>query len=484
MHHGLRLWIAICLSLSFLPSASAATQIDVQLQAAQLQAQGTNALQSGLLAFAEEHATEKSPASADWHLSADVLRQEVDHTDFMAGPTTLQPTSSPPNYYRVATVDGTANRDGFRLLVFPMDGHAPPTFTSAASCMQLQSSKDADFVRQPAVQNSVARTNLTAHVANAVDWNACTQDTATVTGDFRIIFYEWDAHLQAGGGSLTLTSGKHSTTPQVDTADLLASADEQFLYAWNAVLTIPLGAHPLVYLDSHAQLATGQLQLQDARGLSAPVQHLVLTGQLGADVAAQAGQPIETRVTGRLDGAEGDGQPLTLTSAPNKEFPWIWVGLGAVLASAATLPVLRHRRVVRPTMEWRIETLLGRRHTTEALELSRTLVKRSPGPAARLLHARVLAHAGSLLDAHDQHAWLGKQQLEQAVAAENAFQAAYVAARLHRQASRQDQGAWRERAVAWMRDCLRLNPALASDLEMLPELEPFWDDVRPVQAAW
>jgi hypothetical protein len=179
-----------------------------------------------------------------------------------------------------------------------------------------------------------------------------------------------------------------------------------------------------------------------------------------------------------------DGRPVALPSGASGLGLWSLVGLFGLVAAPVAVAVLRRRRVLRPNQEWRIETLLGQRRVAEALELSRDLVQHSPGPAARLLHARVLAHAGILLDAHDQHAWLGAQPLDSATAGENALQAASVAAKLLRNAPGADQAVWRERVVAWMQDCLRFAPGLEADLQMLPELEPFWDDVRPVQAAW
>jgi hypothetical protein len=175
----------------------------------------------------------------------------------------------------------------------------------------------------------------------------------TITGSFRLVLYGMDATLSANGqGATTLASGEHAKAPgPVDTTPALATADEQYLYAWDAVLTVPLGAHPEIYLGS-AQVSALQLILHDAHGRVAGIKvpnvqahELQLTGTLTADLHSAQATPVSAHIGGQAQRVLADGAPLSLTTTTTAGSAPAWIGaiLLLPLATGGLLLNLKHR---------------------------------------------------------------------------------------------------------------------------------------------
>lgn len=264
-------------------------------------------------------------------------------------------------------------------------------------------------------------------------------------------------------------------------------AQQLYLTVTNGTFTLA-GSHafPLVlYMQAPAVQDALQARLSGGSGnipaLNRDVagQAILLTGRmrLGLD---QAGQGVGVTVREGLDALEVDGRriqvPATAVAAPKPGMPAALAGglAGAVLVSAAVVPVARRARAARSRrMEDLVEggrDLLHRGRCEEAHAAARKVLDLKPDhPQGHYLMAVSLGclHdvAGAL--AHHRRAaeLLRKVPEARGLLGENALQAARTAA------SARDAG--RQEVVAWLGEALQAKPELREELRRHWELHPF-----------
>jgi hypothetical protein len=335
--------LLLCLLL-VAPTAVASFQAD--MTADSLQAHGNGTLDGAALAYIQ-WCSLGAEVPSGLHLSAARLTVETDHAD-VASPllnVAVKPTTSPPSFYTDAKMDGVANRDQCRILLFGLEGRPLPSAQVHSSCLGLQPSpSDQTDPRPPRVQASSARTNLTVPAGDALLLTNCsTQGDLTITGDFRIALYDWDVELSAAEGSRFLHSGPQSAGPAgtPDGSAAAGSVDEHYLYAFDAVLTLPrLVDGTKVYLGPQARLGTnGTLQLRNAHGRMAgqdvqagtiqfegPLQALLSSG-------GSPNTPLRAQVSSSSDSVSADGRLLSLVAARPAAAPWPWVAATALVVA-------------------------------------------------------------------------------------------------------------------------------------------------------
>lgn len=339
-----------------------------ELATPELQALGESGTLGPLTVLLQENALpEHGPADPRFRLEADRLRVEADHTDLNLNLLVTEyfhDVKTSVEDHADAVVEGTVNRDGHRFSVWPVTASPPTVHASEPGCATLSPSTQAEVNRTALVRASTRPASV-AHVGSSTLWSGCDEGSVTVTGDFLLRLWEWDAELTADGETRTLPSGEHGVDgqPRDDegTDRFAGEATEQYLYAHNATLTIPrLAGHYEVYLGD-AEVTATALRLRQATGTikgtdthRAQSQDVYLQGDLVVH-ARNTGGMLATTFQGGLDQAHLDGVAATLTPGGGGPPEGTW----PLLATLAVLTVVGLAWREAPLAAYHLNRVLG-----------------------------------------------------------------------------------------------------------------------------
>ena len=394
--------------------------------------------------------------------------------------------------YAESIVTGFAIRSGYNLAVFPQGALAAVKVVS--DCVRVSSAEASETSAPPKVNASAP--TFTTPIADAIRTLSCGQTEVQVTGSFVLVLWQWDAIIETGGMSSTLPSGlEASGLPSPVSAAAypsLAKARQRYLYANDAVLSIPLvdiSPHALYLAEGHLAVQ-GVALLDNATGnlRSGAVDHPIANRELElvgnvefSDLQSTGvGSPVHARVAGAIESANSDGAALglaTVQPSTGSPLPWLLGALGAVLVAAPAILVplgFKRRSDARFA-----DDLTGMAYDAVCLQdyakvrslASKVIQVDDEAGEAHLLVGVAESHLGDLASALASHqrarALLAH---EPGLAAENAYFAALACARHRQSATGERREELRLLAVKWFGEAVSFNPDYACDLAIHPEL--------------
>jgi hypothetical protein len=501
--------------LSFLliiPAASATTSLQGKFTATSVQAQGPSTLNAPLVAFFQDSTPNvDSPASPDFSLAAQSLRVQTYYFDPALNAGGILVSAAPQassETYQNAQAQGVQNRPNYHWSLFSLHSGDADIKTDS-TCSNLTPSARSQESRTSFVFYSPASDmTLTASTADALAWTDCSSTAAiTVTGNFVLMLWQWDATLHANGQDYPLPSG-HSQSANdpvgsPETTGLVSYDRQRYLYVENGTLTIPTltGTNYAVYAGPQTHLhadtglvfkdATGQIT-EGTQAVSLQGSALQIKGSLDLDaMGTDANQPFTTHLNGAMQSATVDGRDIELAAStvagPKIMLAWPWLAgaVGLVAIPVLAVPLLRRSRTPSRIhiqgLETRLENLLGVQHHEEAFPLSQKRLDWDPqNPEAHLQHGIVLRHLRQPVEALQHHErareLLRAHSANPVLVAENAYQAACAAASLHNQAEGAEKARLRNLVFEWMREGANHDPSILCEMALQVELEPFVSD--------
>lgn len=151
--------------------------------------------------------------------------------------------------YDLATVSGSAVRNGFRLLLIPTDADV----RLESACASL-TAMDAGGMRWPAfIQRSDRRPDMKPATHATVSVQPCRDSVAlTVSGDFQVVLWQWDSTLTDATAATDLPSGYSN---DIQSSAWYGPAREQFLTVKNGTFQGELSTNDTTVLLGWAELA-------------------------------------------------------------------------------------------------------------------------------------------------------------------------------------------------------------------------------------
>lgn len=365
--HRLSAWILVVILAVATPAAAS---WHGTLTTPELQMLGESSTRGPLTVLLQEKTQAyHDPGDPAFRLQAEFLHLESDHTDLSLY------TTAAAYYHDVKTstvshddavVEGTTHHDGYQFSVWPITDTPPIVHLPEKRCASISPSSEPTVNRIARIRFDYRPPNVASTFLSPV-WSGCDDASATVTGDFLLRLWQWDAELTADGETRPLPSGWHSLegAPQtVDTTPLAGQATERFLYAYNATLTIPrLTGNYAAYVEE-ADVVVSAFQIQEATGAVDGPRRVEMEGQeayLQGDLTLHVrstGEALAIILTGDLDEAHLDGVAATLTPAP-----LLPGGTGPVLLSllavATVLGLVGLAWHQAPLLAYRLNRVLG-----------------------------------------------------------------------------------------------------------------------------
>jgi len=323
------------------------------------------------------------------------------------------------------------------------------------------------LVFQVPAQIEVPNPNPTVDLGGAVQVAPCAG--VSVCGDFQVALWERDAAGQAAEGSLDLRSGQLPNANGPDTRPVLGRAQQLYLDASGACLTMAPTVATNLLADGLAVAGASGADLRDAHGtlVGQAVRggDVQLGGALRLDVHRGEGALV-VRVLDGVRHAVVDGRELAVATvqAGAGHAAWLWPGLAVAGLVAVPASVVVPRRVMASRQRLvdsrleQCEAFFDRGDYDAMLAMAQDLVGRAPGRAeARLKLVRALDHLGMSRDAEEEReraVALLRDAGRDAERGEAAFQGFVWA--LRRDA--------REDALRWMREALQADPAVRDEM--------------------
>lgn len=327
--------------------AASGVPIQAELEAGSVQAIGATATDAALAVLLQENTgPEDPPGRPGFTLHAERLRIETDHTDLYIRSELATHNDRPQTIernYSDAVVAGVEHRDQYRFILTPLDGGALAS-AEESRCADLAPSPASEVMREDHVK--VSRPNTVVDTHDALVWTACGDGRFTVQGDFLLRLWNWDAHLTTPGGeNRTLQSGEQPATQDpTGTTPTVGSADEQYLHAYNATLTVPVLTGPYrLYLRDAETTAQGGFRFHNATGrlplpggLDLDRDDVFLQGTLEAQVTGlDVDRPLRTRLTGDAQGAVINGDAIAFAAPNGGVWSWPWTAASILLVLMA-----------------------------------------------------------------------------------------------------------------------------------------------------
>ncbi|HUR64072.1 MAG TPA: hypothetical protein VM241_06300 [Candidatus Thermoplasmatota archaeon] len=387
----------------------------------------------------------------------------------------LTAVSAPPTTqwrnFTQAMVQGTEVRPGYRVFLFPLEGHAAPVWDESGTCAGATASSVASLPGS----GRAGAPDHEANVEGAVAWAAGCDASAVrhVRGDFLLALWQWDARVESASGAQALPSGQEPLAPAPGAApapgypSATLSRDRQvFLAVTGGDLLLPALQAPQAFLFEPRVHAIGRVVLRGASGFLAAqgqevqADEVSLAGDLTVTMAHggdRAGIPMQ--VDGVLAGSPGAVLPKAGLPA------WLWLAaipLLGVVPLVAWQRSLRPRRAT-PAAQRRALELYGHAETF-AFEgefgkarrlLDRAISLEGLRPDLFALRARCRAALGDTEAALRDHvqAHEGFPATDPDARASNAYEAARTCGRAGR----------RDEALSWLRLAAQYDPHCMDD---------------------
>jgi hypothetical protein len=360
--HGALFGASVLLLVLVFPAVLAAIPLQGQLTVSGLQAQGPSTVQAPLVAFFQEDPTDTHSATSPiFRLAAPLLHVQTYQSDpAVHPPSSGNPVDGGQNktdaYYRDAFVKGVQVRPNHHWAVFPIDpGDA--SIQAVSTCAGLAPSPSSSQNQISKVFYPAPDASVTVKTGSSLAWTDCSgAATVTVTGNFFLMLWEWDAAIRANGQEYPLPSGHSASTydpvGSPETLGVISHDRQRYLYVENGTLTVPqlVGGDYAVYLGPHARLHSDSgLAFQGATGRLASGAHAVdlssssvlLQGATELDASGiDTNQPFQGQLTGSPDSVSVDSRPLSWAAAPAGSHAFSWPTSLTMALAAGTLFVI------------------------------------------------------------------------------------------------------------------------------------------------
>ncbi len=282
-----------------------------------------------------------------FRLDAESLRIELDQTEYsvtLGQERVDYSAATTQSQHSKTRLQGGSQGMDTRWVLESVEGSSPPLLAASTSCVRLDSSPRSLETSHPVV-NRAERPDRRTPVADAIRLRPCGETSITVTGDFVLSLWDWDAQLQSDSGTHLIDTGVHPRSDGVG-----EQATEAYLFAKNAVLSLSIDSDPAAFFVQNASLDAATTRLSGARGdLRLDESTLPLTGdvvEIDGQVQIQfQGQGTNTPLQADLEGsatvAPLGATPLTI-NAPTTPgtSPVAWIVLSLALLAAPL--VARH----------------------------------------------------------------------------------------------------------------------------------------------
>jgi hypothetical protein len=248
---------------------------------------------------------------------------------------------------------GTARGQTYILLV-PQHGSPYPKLEGSSTHSSLEQSKQSkiDQYQKPFPQ----RDPMTVSLEGAIQLDGG-HATYTVTGDFVLAVWDWDATITHSGGTTEVKSGEESTELVPGAGPVRGVEQVEFRQVYYFVtdgeltFTVQQPEDVFVYVDSGSMTVQGSLVLHDAVGRLAVGggravlgDDVELSGDLRLDFGASKGDRIPVVPSGKVERATVAGAAVPLADGG---LPWMWIAAAAILVLVggryALNPLLRRR---------------------------------------------------------------------------------------------------------------------------------------------
>lgn len=379
---GILSFLLICVTIS--SSATLSSEDNHKIDSGQAEGLGRS-ITSGNLTIARiaDEGIQSAISSSNFSLHAGRLVVETDRSDLSTG--SIRPLVESDNQeYFHAEVTGLENRAHYRLSVWPYTGDVSFEARDHSCSSTIPSAQEK--INQMPMVDSAGRENNETQMDETLRWQNCSDSASiTIAGDFLVRLWEWDAELTAHGERETLRSGQqnHESLPdEIPDLSLVAGeAQEQYLFATNATLTIPrLDGYHEIYLNQASLNATNGYRLSQTHGnlLGIPLQgeEVIVDGDGLILHATGTGldEPLSASLDGPIDRLKINGESVATTPRTHddsKGFPFpvilalIAIGLLIIMGTATTVWKTNPRLHDRIAKDWSIRR---NRRFNQALE--------------------------------------------------------------------------------------------------------------------
>ena len=444
------------------------------------------------------------PAS-DFHLTAANLRVETHESNpHMSSAIELVVQNETNNQtYANALVNGLQFNPGYKFHVLAT-GPALPIITIETDCLSVAPSQQEFAEVQPKLQASAGASPakpLSQDTSSALQWTECSQGLVRIEGSFVLALWQVQAEIEANGERRELPSKYAPSENAPALYPMVSHARQQFLFAEDAVLTIPAMDRSLhlAFVQEATAHVDGQVTFLDASGTlgagdaaqSVQARTLAVEGQLELATSFQSRQHLHTELGGRIDEAQADGQVLSFTATSGRDGFGQW---GLILLAGAVLvpPILLAPRILRrfrnespPATEVdalidEVEHSLQTMRHQEALQLSLRLIGLAPHESlAHFLRAvalRRMGHGEQALEHHNLARSLSQAGSDQISVAEIDLEAARTAMDMAMSALGERRVHLRQMALEYLDHAAAARSSILVDLDVHPELESLYRD--------
>ncbi len=387
--------------------------------------------------------------------------------------------------YRDAAITFERPHPEYQLYVLAMGGQPQPDLVAEFRSVDLLPSRETTFSSSLAVNTDQPRQRPTVGVANSLlHQPVAPEGLLRIEGSFVVAAWEWPASLSSPSGNLDLPSGQAwASSTGLGSATLHQDGERRqvFLFVEDGVMEVPLAGSALSLYAHNVQLRTvGALDFAQAEGLLAngtgkrahKAASLQLEGSLDTRTQTPRDGRIPLRVSGALDSATSDGEPLAWVAPVSPRQAW-WAGTTALLIAGAVVvapaaagaSVAAQRRLEARRLQ-SLEALMAKRDYGGVVShADRLLASRAFGHDAIALKVEALVHLGqpqrALATLDQQGAWGGDAPLYH-------YLRAYVYAAT---GARQD-------VVSQLVLCLRQAPGMWREAQREPAFSNVLDDPR------
>lgn len=287
---------------------------------------GTTKIHGSLaVLLAEEENIGTGPTNPEFIIQAERLRIETDRSEMSTMAVRPVPETEIRTYSE-SILQGVEHREDYRLSIWPIDSVL--AFAHDYPCASLFGSGQSIINSAPLISS---RDSNRTQVGDTVQYRGCDRESRlTLEGNFLLRLWEWDSELSTSGETQSLWSGERNPEPLAQETPgiphVFGPAQEQYIYAYNATLSIPrLEGHYEIYLQEAYSQVSSEYRLSGATGILQGIkfdgQEVVTKGSNLSLTAKGTGenQPLAATIQGTIEILKIDGETVLSATIEHEE---------------------------------------------------------------------------------------------------------------------------------------------------------------------